>query len=159
MSKKADKPIPEGMNTATVQLWFNGNCIQAVDFYKRAFNAKQIGEIAKGPDGNTVMHAMIKIGDSNIMLADVWPGRYESGPKGTATASIYLYVEDCDKLYNQAKKAGCEVVDEMMDAFWGDRTGTVKDPYGHCWSIATLKWMFTPEEMAKGQEDWMKSMA
>jgi PhnB protein len=159
MPTKALKPVPEGMNTITTELYYNGNCLQAIEFYKKAFGATTIGEIAKGPDGKSVMHAMLKIGDSNIMLADAWPGNWETGPKNTATAGLFLYVEDCDKLYNQAVKAGCIVVNEMMDAFWGDRMGKVKDPFGHCWSIASLKWILTPEEISKGMDEWMKSVA
>jgi PhnB protein len=159
MPTKAPKHIPEGMNTITTELWYNGNCMQAVEFYKKAFGAETIGEISKAPDGKSVIHAMLKIGNSNIMMADVWPGNYETGPVNTATAGLFLYVEDCDKLYNQALKAGCMVVNEMVDAFWGDRMGKVKDPYGHCWSIATFKWVLTREEINKGMEDWMKSAA
>ena len=159
MPTKALKPIPEGMNSVTTELWYNGNCAQAIDFYKKALNAELKGGIAYGTDGKSVIHAMLRIGDTNIMLADAWLGNWETGPNNSATSSLYVYVADCDKLYNQAVKAGCVVVNEMMDAFWGDRMGKVKDPYGHCWSIASYKWVLTPEEMMKAQEDWMKSVA
>lgn len=157
--KKALRPVPEGMNTVTTELWFNGNCNEAVNFYKKAFNAAVAGDIAYGPDGKSVMHAMIRIGDSNIMMADAWPGGWEKGPIDGITAGIFLYVDDCDALYHQSVNAGCKVMSEMMDAFWGDRMGKVKDPYGHSWGIASCKWEMTPEEIQKGQEEWLKSMS
>jgi uncharacterized glyoxalase superfamily protein PhnB len=92
------------------------------------------------------------------MMADAQPGRWEQGPTDSTTMSIFLYVEDCDAVYNRAVAAGCEVIEEMMDAFWGDRMGTVKDPFGHCWSLATYKWVYTEEEMKKNQEEWLKSI-
>ena len=158
MPTKAPKPVPDGMNTVTTQLMFNGNCKQAIEFYKKAFNASLMGDIAYGPDGNSVMHALIKIGDTNLMMADSWPGTFTTGPNGQVTAYLFMYVEDCDAIYNQALSAGCTVLNEMMDAFWGDRMGNVKDPFGHCWGIASSKWILTKEEVARGQEEWMRSM-
>lgn len=158
MPTKAQNPIPEGMNSLTTQLWFNGNCREAVDFYQKAFNAIPVGNIAYGPDSKSVIHAMLKIGDTNIMLADAMPGGWETGPEENATSGMYLYVPDCDKIYNQAISAGCKVSVEMMDAFWGDRMGKVIDPFGHSWSIATFKWKLSPEEIKKAQDDWMKSV-
>jgi PhnB protein len=158
MPQKAPKPVPDGMHTITVHLWFNGNCNQAVEFYQKAFGAKLAAPPVPTPDGKGIMHAMLKLGDSNIMMADTWPGNWEQGPKQGSSASMWLYVEDCDALYNQAVKAGCEVVEEMMDAFWGDRNGKVKDPFGHCWSIASHKWVLTPEEMQERMDEWLKSI-
>jgi PhnB protein len=156
--KKASKPIPDGMSMLTPHLWFNGNCAQAIDFYKNVFGAEEFVPSIKGPDGKSIMHAMLKFGDSNIMMADAWPGTWEKGPVDGATTGFFLYVEDCDALYNKAVDEGCEVVNEMMDAFWGDRMGTVKDPFGHCWSIATYKWEMTMEEIQKGQDEWAKTI-
>jgi PhnB protein len=158
MPTKAPKPVPDGMNTVTTQLMFNGNCKQAIEFYKKAFNASLMGDVAYGPDGKSIMHAMIKIGDTNLMMADSWPGTFTTGPGDQVTAYFFIYVEDCDALYNQALTAGCTVLNEMMDAFWGDRMGNVKDPFGHCWGIASAKWTLTKEEVARGQEEWMRSM-
>ena len=158
MPVKAPKPVPDGMNTVTTQLFFSGNCKQAVDFYKRAFNAALVGNIAYAPDGNSVMHAMIKIGDTNLMMSDAFPDSYGTGPNNNVNASLFLYVDDCDAVYNKAVAAGCTVIHEMMDAFWGDRMGNVKDPFGHYWGIASYKWVLTPEEIAKGQEEWMKTL-
>jgi len=158
MPTKAPQPVPEGMNSVTTQLIFNGNCKEAIDFYKKAFNATLLGDVAYGPDGKSIIHSMIKIGDTNLMLMDAMPGGVSTGPKGPVTAGLYMYVSDCDKIFNQAVSAGCTVVHPMMDAFWGDRSGMVRDPFGHVWSVSTFKWVMTPEEIAKGQEEWMKSM-
>jgi PhnB protein len=158
MPRPAPKPIPEGMNTITTQLWFNGNCAQAVAFYEKAFGAELAAPVAHGPDGKSVAHALMKLGNSHIMMADAWPGAWETAPKGSATAGLYLYVDDCDRLFDRATKAGCETIFPIVDMFWGDRFGKVKDPYGHCWGIATHRFIMTPEELEKGQKEWLKSM-
>ncbi len=92
------------------------------------------------------------------MMADAWPRSWEKGPESSATAGLWVYVKDCDALYERASMAGCEVLMSMMDAFWGDRMGKVKDPYGHCWAIATHKWDLTPEEMKQRQEKWLSQL-
>ncbi len=146
------------MHTVTPHLWFRGTCAAAVDFYQQAFGAEVAAPVVLGPDGKSVAHAMLKLGDSHIMMADARPDMWEQGPDGSASAGQFLYVEDCDELYQRALAAGCEVVDEMMDAFWGDRMGKVKDPYGHCWAIASHKWVLTPDEVAKRQQEWLASL-
>ena len=158
MPKAAAKPVPEGMNTVTTQLWFNGNCAEAVDFYQKAFGAELASPVVPGPGGTGVMHAMLKLGNSQLMMADAWPGSWETGPQGNTTAGLFLYVDDCDKMFTRATESGCDVIFPMADMFWGDRMGKVKDPFGHAWGIATHKWDYTPEEMQKGQEEWLKSM-
>lgn len=158
MVKPAPKPVPEGMNTLTTMLFFNGNCREAIEFYEKAFGAELMGPIVPGPDGKEVMHAMLKFGNSQIMLADAMPGEWEKGPEKFATASLFMYVEDCDSIFKRATAAGCQVRMPMADMFWGDRMGKVKDPYGHCWVIATYKYVLTPEEMQKGQQEWLKSL-
>jgi uncharacterized glyoxalase superfamily protein PhnB len=155
MARKATKPIPEGLRSLTPHLWFNGNCGEAVDFYKRAFGAEQIGELDKMPDGK-VMHANLRIGDSSFFLADAMGSEQTRGPEHYVTTSLYLYVSDCDVVFNKADKAGCDVIMPLEDAFWGDRTGELKDPYGHLWSIATHKWDLSPEEMKKAEEEWLE---
>ena len=107
-----------------------------------------------GPD-DTVLHSMLRIGDTNLMLADAFPGTWERGPDGASTAGLWIYVEDCDALFKRAVDAGCEVLMPMEDAFWGDRHGKVKDPFGHCWAIASHKWVYSPEEMAERQAQAM----
>ena len=158
MATPAPKPVPEGMNTITTHLWFNGNCDQAVEFYQKAFGAELVAPIVTGPEGKGVMHAQIKLGNSHVMMADAWPGSWETGPEGNATAGLFVYVDDCDKLFERATQAGCDVIFPLGDMFWGDRMSKVKDPYGHVWAIATHKWDYTPEEMKQGQEEWLKSM-
>jgi len=158
MAEKAPKPVPDGMHTLTTQLWFDGNCNLAIDFYQKAFGAELIAPIVEGPGGQGVMHAMLKFGDSQIMMADAMPGSWETGPKDSATASLWIYVEDVDTAYNQSVKTGCEVIYKVMDAFWGDRTGKVKDPFGHTWTIASHKWDYTPEEIEKGQKEWLENL-
>jgi PhnB protein len=104
------------------------------------------------------MHAMIRIGDTNLMMSDASPEGFGTGPDNHVNASLFLYVDDCDAVYNQAVAAGCIVIHELMDAFWGDRMGNVKDPFGHYWGIASYKWILTSEEIARAQEDWMKTI-
>lgn len=158
MAQPAPKPVPEGMHTITTQLWFNGDCAEAVEFYQKAFGAELAGPVAKGPDGKGVMHAMLKMGNAQVMMADAWPDMWEKGPETSATAGLFVYVDDCDALFSRAAEAGCEVIFPMNDMFWGDRMGKVKDPFGHCWGIATHKWDYTPEEIQAGQDKWLKSM-
>ena len=158
MPEKASNPVPKGMQTVTVHLYFNGNCSEALDFYQKALGAELVAPPILSPDGKGIMHTMIRVGDSHIMMADAWPGRWEQGPKESSTASMFLYVEDCDGLFQQAIDAGCEVVDEMMDAFWGDRMGMVRDPFGHAWAIASQKWILSEEEMKQGMEEWLKNL-
>ena len=155
MSKKASKAIPEGLQSLTPQFWFNGNCRQAIDFYKKALKAEVIGNIADSPDGKSVWHAMLKVGNSCIMLSDAMPDNWERGPQNGATMGVWLYADDCDAIFNSAVKNGCKVIMEMNDMFWGDRMGKVKDPYGHCWAIAARRWDYTPEEMKDKMDEFL----
>lgn len=158
MAEAAKSPVPEGMHTITTQFFFNGNCKEAVEFYKKAFNAEQLGELVMAPDGKSVWHVMMQIGNSHIMMADAMPDGYEKGPSGNGTMSIWLYVDDCDASWKQAIDNGCTEMFPMMDAFWGDRLGKLQDPYGHCWAIASHKWIYTPEEMKEKQDEFIASM-
>jgi uncharacterized glyoxalase superfamily protein PhnB len=156
MPTPAKKPVPEGMHTVTTYLWFNGNASDAVTYYENALGGERVGQIAKGPDGK-VMHAMLKIGDSHVMLSDTPPGGWEQGPKNGSTASLFLFVENCDDLFARALKVGGEVKMPLMDQFWGDRMGSLKDPFGHCWMIASHKFDPTPEELQKAQAEMFKA--
>jgi len=142
------KPIPDGYHTATPYLIVR-DAAKAIDFYKQAFGASEIMRMA-GPGGK-VMHAEIKIGNSPIMLADEFPEWDARSPQalGGSASSILLYVEDVDALTNRAVAAGATVVRPVQDQFYGDRTGTVVDPFGHKWSIGTHKEDVSPEEMQK----------
>jgi len=143
------KPIPEGHHTLTPHLVVKG-ASQAIEFYKRAFGAEEIVRMP-GPDGNSVMHAELKIGDSRLWLVDEFPAMGSLGPHGIGgtPVTIHVYVEDADAIFNQAVAAGAEVRMPIEDAFWGDRYGLIVDPFGHKWSVATHKEDLTPEELAK----------
>jgi PhnB protein len=154
MPRKALKPIPKGMRTITPVLNFKGDCIKAIEFYKKAFGAKVIGEVVKGPDGK-VLHALLKIGDSNVMLSDLMG---QDDEQFGLHANMWVYIADCDSVFNRAIAAGAKVKYPIMDQFWGDRVGALVDPFNNLWSIATLKWIMTPEEIQKGQDDWFKSI-
>ena len=141
------KPIPDGYHSVTPYLIING-AADAIDFYKKAFGAT---ELFRMDHEGKVGHAEIKIGDSPIMLADEAPQMGYLGPKaiGGSPVSIMIYVEDVDTIYNQAIKAGGEELKPLTDQFYGDRSGTLKDPFGHVWHVATHKEDVTPEEMDK----------
>jgi len=130
------KPIPEGYHTATPYLVIK-SAAKAIEFYKEAFGATELTRLA-APDGS-VMHAEIKIGDSPIMLSDECPAYNSLSPLtiGGTAVSIVLYVEEVDTVVNRAVAAGATVLMPVADQFWGDRMGTVADPFGHKWSIAT----------------------
>jgi PhnB protein len=157
---KAKSPIPEGFHTVTPQLTLD-NAAQAIDWYKKGLGAEEVSR-AVGPDGK-IMHAEIKIGNSRIMLNDPMMGA--KGPKavGGSPASLWVYVEDCDSLFNRAVSAGAKGVQGPMgtvgDQFWGDRCGTLTDPHGYQWTIATHKEDLTPQEMKQRQDQFMKQFA
>jgi uncharacterized glyoxalase superfamily protein PhnB len=157
---KAKSAVPEGFHTVTPQLVLD-NAAQAIDWYKKALGAQETSR-AVGPDGK-IMHAELRIGNSPIMLNDPMMGG--KGPKalGGSPVSLWLYVEDCDALFNRAVKEGAQAaggpMGQMADQFWGDRCGTITDPHGYNWTIATHKEDLTPEEMQQRQAAWMKQFA
>jgi PhnB protein len=151
MATKAERRIPEGMNTITAYLFFNGNARKAIEFYDKAFGIKLMGDVVSGPN-DTVLHAMLKLGDTNLMISDVQPDGRERGPSEYTTVSFWIYSEDCDALFQQAISAGCTQESPMEDQFWGDRMGKVRDPYGHCWMIASHMWIYSEEEMQTAME-------
>ncbi|SAK64225.1 glyoxalase/bleomycin resistance protein/dioxygenase superfamily protein [Caballeronia temeraria] len=146
MSNPAVKPIPEGMHSLTPHLVCAG-AAEAIEFYKRAFGAVELGRMP-APDGK-LMHAMVKIGDSTLMLVDEFPQFGSVGPKALkgSPVTIHLYVEDADATVKQAEAAGAKVTMPVADMFWGDRYGRLEDPFGHQWSVATHTRDMTPEEM------------
>ncbi|HEY1581906.1 MAG TPA: VOC family protein [Chthoniobacterales bacterium] len=145
------KPIPAGAHTVTPHLICAG-AAEAIDFYKRAFGAVELGRLA-GADGK-IMHASLRIGDSMVMLNDEMPERGALGPKllKGSPVTIHLYVEDADAVFTQALKAGATATMPLDDMFWGDRYGKVEDPFGHHWSIGTHLRDVSPEEMKKEME-------
>ncbi|WP_342117687.1 VOC family protein [Pseudoduganella sp. OTU4001] len=148
------KPIPEDMRSVTPHLVCEG-AADAIAFYKKAFNAVETARMP-GPGGK-IMHAQIKIGDSNIMLVDDFPDMGCFGPKhlNGSPVTLHLYVEDVDAVYKRAVDAGGTAKMPPADMFWGDRYGVLVDPFGHNWSIATHKRDLTPEQM---QEEMKKTM-
>ena len=142
------KPIPEGYHTATPYLIIRG-ASDAIDFYKKAFGATELFRFP-APDGK-IGHAEIKIGDSPIMLADEYPEMGYKGPQslGGSPVSIMIYVEDVDTVFNRAVASGASVKEPVSDKFYGDRLGTVTDPFGHVWHVSTHKEDVSPEEMER----------
>ena len=141
------KPIPDGFHTLTPYLSIRG-AAQAIDFYKRAFGATERFRMP-GPDGKSVGHAEIVIGDSIVMLADEFPEFGNTSPqtlKGTPVC-FGLYVKDADAAYKRAVDAGATVLKPIADQFYGDRAGTVQDPFGHNWTLMTHKEDLAPEEL------------
>lgn len=149
--------IPDGYHTVTPFLAVRGGA-DAIAFYERAFGAEEVMRMP-GADGK-VLHAEIRIGDSRIMLGDEEPNMDAPSPQtlGGSTGGLMIYCEDVDALFERAVKAGAEVNMPPTDMFWGDRYARLKDPFGHRWAVATHTQDMTPEEMAKGQEEWLKSM-
>lgn len=144
----AVKPIPEGYHSITPYLIING-AADAIEFYKKAFGATELFRMPQ-PDGK-IAHAEIKIGDSPIMLSDEHPDMGFRGPQslGGSPISILLYVEDVDTVFNRAIEAGGKVDRAVEDKFYGDRSGSLTDPFGHVWHIATHTEDVSPEEMEK----------
>jgi PhnB protein len=142
------KPIPKGYHTATPYLIIKG-AAKAIEFYKKAFGAAEVMRMTQ-PD-ERVGHAEIKIGDSPIMLADEFPEMGARSPQslGGSPVSILLYVQDVDALTSSAIAAGAKVIRPVKDQFYGDRSGSLEDPFGHQWHIATHVEDVAPEEMKK----------
>jgi PhnB protein len=149
------KPIPDGYHSVTPYLICKG-AAQAIDFYKSAFGATELMRMPM-PDGK-LGHAEIRIGDSAVMLADEFPEMDVRGPQslGGTSVSLLIYVPDVDAAFPRAIKAGGKEVRPLMDQFYGDRSGTLEDPFGHKWTIATHKVDVPPEEMARRHEEFMK---
>jgi len=143
------KAIPEGFHTLTPHLIVKG-AAQAIEFYKKAFNAEEITRLP-GPDGKSIMHAHIKIGDSPLFLVDEFSEMGSKGPHGIGGSPVFIhvFVEDVDTVFNQAVAAGAQVRMPLADMFWGDRYGQLTDPFGHQWSLATHKEDLTPDEIGK----------
>lgn len=152
------KPIPDGYHTVTPTLIVKG-ASDAIEFYKKAFGAHEVTRFL-GPDGKSIMHAEIKIGDSSVMLNDEYPQMKCLSPQsvGGTSSGIFLYVQNADDVFNKAVSAGATPQMPMMDAFWGDRFGSIVDPFGHVWSIATRKKDITPDELKKAGDEFMKQM-
>jgi PhnB protein len=153
----AVRAIPEGYHSVTPYLIVDG-AEEAIRFYERAFGAI---EVMRLPMGGKIGHAEIRIGDSMVMLSDEWPDYGKLGPKarGGATSSLMIYSEDVDAAFDRAIAAGATVERPPEDQFWGDRMGSLVDPFGHSWSIATHVEDVPGDEMQRRMEAFSKEMA
>jgi PhnB protein len=152
------KPVPDGYHTLTPFLTVR-DAVRAIEFYKQAFGAEERG-VMKGPDGK-VMHAELKIGDSIIMLSDEFPDYGALSPQsiGGSAMGLHIYLDGVDAAFERAVKAGAEVEMPVMDQFWGDRYGKLKDPFGHKWSIGTHVKDLSMDDMKKGMDEAMEKAA
>ncbi len=145
--KTPSSSIPAGFSTVTPYLAIEG-AAAALEFYKRAFGAKETRRQAT-PDGK-IIHARLKLGDSIVMLSDVFPGGSITAPStlGTSTVTLHIYSEDVDRLWSRALQAGAKVAMPLENQFWGERYGQVIDPFGHRWSMAQVVRMSKVEKKA-----------
>jgi PhnB protein len=152
------KPVPDGYHTLTPFLTVR-DAVRAIEFYKAAFGAEERG-VMKAPDGK-VMHAELKIGDSIIMLSDEFPEFGSSSPQaiGGSPIGLHIYLDNVDAAFDRAVKAGAQVEMPVMDQFWGDRYGKLKDPFGHKWSIGTHVKDLSMDEINKGMDEAMAKAA
>ena len=153
----AVKPIPEGYHTLSPYLAVD-DARSAIEYYKRAFGAQEVVHM-DGPGGK-VAHSELVVGDSRVMLSDPFPHGSTRPPKdlGGTSMSVMMYVEDVDAVVKQAVDAGASVTMEVQDQFWGDRFGTITDPFGHVWSIGTHIEDVPPEEIAERAKTAMAAM-
>jgi len=152
------KPIPSGMHTLTPNLVLR-DCAKAIDFYKKALGAEEKMRMP-APDGKTIWHAELRIGDSMFFANDEMPGMGRAAPSAESPSpvSMWLYVPDCDAAFQRAIAAGAKPMMKPADMFWGDRVGGVTDPFGYVWSFATHVRDMTTEEMRRGGEEFAKQM-
>jgi PhnB protein len=155
---KQVKPIPEGYHSVTPYLAVQDGA-QAIDFYRRAFGAKEVTRM-DGPDGK-VSHAEIRIGDSILMLGASPAASEVRAPQslGASTVSIFLYLDDVDATFKHALSAGARETQPLADMFWGDRYGRLVDPFGHSWSLAQRIEDVAPAEMQRRAKEAMAKQA
>jgi PhnB protein len=154
----AVQPVPEGYHTVTPYLTVD-DAEAAIDFYGRAFGAKERTRMAS-PDGR-IAHVELEIGDSVVMLSDPFPQFATRPPKelGGTSVGVFLYVENVDETFKQAVDAGATSASEPEDQFWGDRFGSLTDPFGHSWQIATHVEDVPPEELEERAKAAFAAMA
>ena len=151
------QPIPQGFHSLTPHLIVTDG-LKAIALYEQAFGAQEIARLMT-PDGKTLMHAQLKIGDSMVMLASEFPPNCLS-PKNRGGSSVFLhiYLADVDAAFARAVKAGCTIKMPVSDMFWGDRYGVVEDPSGHQWALATHMHDYTQEQIAANAKAFMANM-
>ena len=156
MATKAKKPIPDGYHSVTPYLVCKG-AAQALDWYKKAMGAEETVRMP-GP-GGAIMHAELRFGDSMVMMADEFPEMGARSPQtlGGTPVGMCLYVNDCDVVFQRAVDAGAKVERPLQDQFYGDRSGTIIDPWGHKWTISTHIEDVSPEEMGQRMKEWAAS--
>jgi PhnB protein len=149
------KAIPEGYHSITPYIVVDG-AARAIDFYREAFGAEEVLRMAAG---EKVGHAEIRIGDSFVMLSDEWPEHNMLGPKarGGSTGFLMIYVEDVDAAYARALAAGASELRPVEDQFYGDRSGSVTDPFGHQWTLATHVEDVPEDELHRRMAQWASS--
>ncbi len=148
------KPIPEGFHSVTSVLTLKDSR-KAIEFYKKALGAKVL-EVMSSPDGKGTMHATIQIGDSVLMMGDEMPNQQcrSAESLGASPVSFYIYVPNADAAFKQAIAAGATETMPVADMFWGDRCGSLKDPFGYSWMIATHNRDLTEEEIREGAQSF-----
>ena len=153
MDTKANA-IPKGYHAVTPCLTLRDS-LEGIEFYAKAFGAKKL-EVFPSPDGKGTMHATIQIGDSILMLGDERPemGCKSAESLGESPVGLYVYVPNVDAVFGQAVAAGATVTMPVADMFWGDRCGTLKDPFGYSWTIAMHVKDLTREQIRKGAESF-----
>jgi PhnB protein len=149
-----NNPTPRGYHSITPSVVVN-DAAKALEFYHNAFDAKETYRL---PMNGKIGHAELQIGDSRLMLSDEWPEWDALGPKtrGGATGSFMIYVPDADAAVEKAVKAGAKVIQPVENQFWGDRVGTVEDPFGHKWMLGTHVEDISDDEMKRRGEEWVK---
>lgn len=158
--KRASKPkkfdsVPKEFNTVTPYLAING-ASEAIEWYKKAFDAKEL-QREQGPDGKLI-HGRIKIGDSIVMLSDIFPGAKHKDPRelGASSVTLHIYSKDVDAFWRKAVEAGARVDMQLDNMFWGERYGQLTDPFGHAWSLS-MQIQMSPEEMERRRQKAMKT--
>ena len=158
-TKQDVSPVPAGMHTVTPTMTIAG-CVKAIEFYKRALGAEEVDRYM-APDGKSVWHAALRIGDSVVFMSDEFAGMTgpAPGPGRPSPARLWLYVADCDAAFRRAVDAGAKVKMPLEEMFWGDRCGAVVDPFGYEWTIATRVKELTKEETQRAGEEFARKMA
>jgi uncharacterized glyoxalase superfamily protein PhnB len=153
------KSIPDGYHSVTPSFTFKDSG-KAIEFYKKAFGAKVLGSFPN-PTGHGIMHATIQIGDSIVMMGDESSsgGCKSAESLGHSPITLYVYVQDVDAAFKQAVAAGGKVAMPVADQFWGDRAGSITDPFGYSWLIATHTQDLRPDQVRKGAEAFFAQMA
>lgn len=152
------KPIPDGYRSVTPSFTFKDSQ-KALDFYAKAFGAKTL-DLFPNMDGKGIMHATMQIGDSILMMGDEMPNQNCKSAEtlGNSPVSFFLYVPDADAAFKQAVAAGCTAVMPVVEMFWGDRAGSLKDPFGYSWMVATHKRDMSKDEIRKEAASFFASM-